>query len=55
MKRKMQQWLVLGITGVLLAGMLSVGNQLISKAADVSAMAEEEEQVTYDAAEFASF
>lgn len=55
MKRRMKQWLALGVTGALLAGMLSVGNQSVSKAADVSAMADVGEQVTYDAAEFASF
>lgn len=55
MKRKMKQWLALGVTGVLLAGMLSVGNLSVSKAADVADMADEGELVTYDAAEFASF
>lgn len=49
MKRKMKQWLALGMTGVLLAGMLPVGNLSVSRAAD------EGEVVIYDAAEFASF
>ena len=55
MKRKTKQWLALGVTGVLLVSMLSVGNPSVSKAADTSAMADEGELVTYDAAEFASF
>lgn len=55
MKRRMKQWLALGVTGALLAGMLPLGNQSVSKAADASAMAEEGTQVIYDAAEFASF
>lgn len=55
MKWKMKQWLAPGVTGVLLAGMLSVGNQSVSRAAAVSAMADAGEQVIYDAAEFASF
>lgn len=53
MKRKMKLWLVLGVTGTLLVGMLFVGNQSVSKAADVPAMTGE--QVIYDAAEFAAF
>ncbi len=55
MKRKMKQWLALGVTGALLVGMLSVGNQSVSKAADVSVMEDAEEQVIYDAAEFDVF
>ncbi len=55
MKRKTKQWLELGVMGVLLAGMLSVGNLSVSKAADGSDMADAGELVTYDAAEFASF
>lgn len=55
MKRKMKQWLALGVTGALLVGMLSVESQSVSKAADVSAMADAGELVTYDAAEFTSF
>lgn len=55
MKRRMIQWLVPGVTGAFLAGMLLMGNQSVSKAADVSAMAEEGTQVVYDAAEFVSF
>lgn len=55
MKRRMKQWLALGVTGAILAGMLPLGNQSVSKAADASAMVEEGTQVIYDAAEFASF
>lgn len=49
MKRKMKKWLLLGVTGIFLAGMLPMGNQSVSKAAEART------QVTYDAAEFASF
>lgn len=51
MKKKMKQWLALGVTSALLAGMLPMGNA-ISKAAETAV---DTEEVTYDAAEFEVF